>query len=91
MSTKRRLDETTSRRKARLKGFSPDGAEVFVSNDGEVSISGGNRKDYNTLVRVAKTYLAIIKENGFDISNLTQHEFSEINTILKELKAKSKS
>ena len=54
-----------------------------------IEIAGGNPKNYNTLVRLAKTYLAIIKANGYDISNLTQEEFSDINSIIKELKSQN--
>ena len=86
MSTAKSLKKAAPRRKACLKGFSPDGAEVIISSDDKLEIVGGNPKNYNTLVRVAKTYLAIIKANGYDIANLTPKEFSEINTIISDLK-----
>ena len=89
MSTAKTLDTTSPRKKACLKGFSPDGAELRICNNGEFEIAGGDPKNYNTLVRLAKTYLAIIKANGYDISNLTQEEFSDINSIIKELKSQN--
>ncbi len=91
MNTARSLKPKASRRKAHLRGFSPDGAEVIVESNGELDIIGGNRDNYNNLIRIAKTYLAIIKENGYDISNLSKKEFSEINIILRELKEQNRS
>lgn len=86
MNTLNSIKPSSSRKKARLKGTSPDGAEVVISSDGELEIIGGNPRNYNTLIRVAKTYLAVIKANGFDISNISSEEFAEVNTIIRELK-----
>ncbi len=86
MNTAKSLHNDSKRRQACLKGLSPDGAQVIIKNDGEFEIIGGDPKNYNTLVRVAKTYLAIIKANGYDISHITPEEFSEINAIIKDLK-----
>lgn len=84
MNIARQLPSDKPKRKACLKGFSPDGAEVIISSDDTLEIIGGDPKNYNTLVRVAKTYLAIIKANGYDISSLTPTEFScrELPSIL---------
>ena len=91
MSTSKSLENTPPRRKACLKGFSPDGTEVIITSDDQLEIVGGDPKNYNTLVRVAKTYLAIIKANGYDISNLTPSEFSEINSLISDLKKQNNS
>ena len=74
------------RRKARLRGFSPDGAEIIIDSNGEITINGGTGENRAKLIRTAKVYLAVIKDYGYDIANLDEKELLEINRLIHELK-----
>lgn len=68
-----------------IKGFAPDGAELYITRGDGFEIRGGSPETHAKMLDAAKTIMAVLDESGYELEHLTRREYMEIARIVQQL------
>lgn len=68
-----------------IKGFAPDGAELYITRGDGFEIRGGSSETHARMLEVAKTIMAVINQRGYDLQRLSRRDYLEISQIVQEI------
>lgn len=71
-----------------IKGFAPDGAELYITRGDGFEIRGGSPKTHARMLEAAKAIMALLESRGFDLERLSRRDYLEISKLVADFQNK---
>lgn len=68
-----------------IKGYAPDGAELYITRGDDFELRGGTPESHAQMVIVAKEIMQVLRERGYNLARLNKQEFNEVAALVKDI------
>ncbi len=70
-----------------IKGFAPDGAELYITRGDGFEIRGGSSQTHAKMLEAAKAIMSLVNVRGYDLEHLTRRDYLEISKLVQDFQS----